>query len=200
MSEYTEHYNLKKPAQSENYNVEVANTNNTIIDNVLYNKVDKKIGKDLSTNDFTDNYKRKIDTLQNIYNFISSVQTKAELLLIEKQRNGDVYNVIEENKDYAWNGSEWVVLGSATNTDNLVTKEELNQQATQQSQKNAEQDGRLDNVEAKNAEQDTAIANKVDKTTQTASDLNDITDECTVYCTSTTANKPISINRMVQSD
>lgn len=89
---------------------------------------------------------------------------------------------------------EWVVLGSATNTDNLVTKEELNQQATQQSQKNAEQDGRLDNVEAKNAEQDTAIANKIDKTTQTASDLNDITDECTVYCTSTTANKPFSIN------
>lgn len=200
MSEYTEHYNLKKPAQSENYNVDIANTNNTIIDNVLYNKVDKKAGKDLSTNDFTDGYKRKIDTLQNIYNFISSVQTKAELLLIEKQRNGDVYNVIEENKDYAWNGLEWVVLGSATNTDNLVTKEELNQQATQQSQKNAEQDGRLDNVEAKNAEQDTAIANKVDKTTQTASDLNDITDECTVYCTSTTANKPISINRMVQSD
>lgn len=42
MSEYTEHYNLKKPAQSENYNVEDANTNNTIIDNVLFGKVDKK--------------------------------------------------------------------------------------------------------------------------------------------------------------
>ena len=59
----------------------------------------------------------------------------------------------------------------------------INQQATQQNQKNAEQD--------------TAIANKIDKTTETASDLNDITDECTVYCTSTTANKPLSINRMV---
>lgn len=42
MSEYTEHYNLKKPAQSENYDVDVANTNNTIIDTTLFSKVDKK--------------------------------------------------------------------------------------------------------------------------------------------------------------
>lgn len=41
MSEYTDNYNLRKPAQSENYNVDVANTNNTIIDNVLFEKVDK---------------------------------------------------------------------------------------------------------------------------------------------------------------
>lgn len=47
MSEYTEHYNLKKPAQSENYNVEDANLNNGIIDNVLYEKVDKKTRKRL---------------------------------------------------------------------------------------------------------------------------------------------------------
>lgn len=42
MSGYTEHYNLKKPSQSENYDVDVANTNNTVIDNALYGKVDKK--------------------------------------------------------------------------------------------------------------------------------------------------------------
>lgn len=42
MSEYTEHYNLKKPAQSESYNIDVANTNNDIIDEKLYSKVDKK--------------------------------------------------------------------------------------------------------------------------------------------------------------
>lgn len=42
MAEYTKNYNMKLPAQTENYNVEVANTNNEIIDNVLGAKVDKK--------------------------------------------------------------------------------------------------------------------------------------------------------------
>lgn len=42
MSEYTEYYNLKKPKQTENYDVDVANTNNSIIDTTLYSKVDKK--------------------------------------------------------------------------------------------------------------------------------------------------------------
>lgn len=41
MSDYTEYYNLKKPAQSESYNVDDANINNTIIDTTLYEKVDK---------------------------------------------------------------------------------------------------------------------------------------------------------------
>ena len=65
MAEYTTHYNLKKPARNENYNIDVANQNNDIIDEKLYGKVDKKAGKDLSTNDFTDEYKKKLDNLKN---------------------------------------------------------------------------------------------------------------------------------------
>lgn len=65
MAEYTIHYNLKKPAKNENYNIDVANSNNDIIDEKLYGKVDKKAGKDLSTNDFTNEYKKKLDTLNN---------------------------------------------------------------------------------------------------------------------------------------
>lgn len=65
MAEYTTHYNLKKPAKNENYNIDVANQNNDIIDEKLYGKVDKKTGKDLSTNDFTNEYKKKLDTLKN---------------------------------------------------------------------------------------------------------------------------------------
>lgn len=61
MSNYTEHYNLKKPLKTESYDVEVANTNNDIIDEKLYSKVDKVAGKGLSSNDFTDGYKKKID-------------------------------------------------------------------------------------------------------------------------------------------
>lgn len=65
MAEYTTHYNLKKPAKNENYNIDVANENNDIIDEKLYGKVDKKAGKDLSTNDFTNKYKKKLDSLKN---------------------------------------------------------------------------------------------------------------------------------------
>lgn len=42
MADYTNNYNLIKPLQNENYDVDIANTNNTIIDNTLFNKVDKK--------------------------------------------------------------------------------------------------------------------------------------------------------------
>lgn len=63
MSNYTEHYNLKKPLKTENYDVDVANTNNDIIDEKIYNKVDKISGRGLSTNDFTNEYKKKIDRL-----------------------------------------------------------------------------------------------------------------------------------------
>ena len=83
MSEYTEHYNLKKPAGSENYNVEDANTNNTIIDNVLFGKVDKRAGKDLSTNDFTDGYKKKIDSMQTLYRFKGTIETINDLSNVE---------------------------------------------------------------------------------------------------------------------
>lgn len=41
MPNYTEHYNLIKPLENENYNVSVANTNNIIIDNAIYGKVEK---------------------------------------------------------------------------------------------------------------------------------------------------------------
>jgi hypothetical protein len=63
MSNYTEHYNLKKPLKTENYDVDVANTNNDIIDEKIYNKVDKISGRGLSTNDFTNEYKKKIDRI-----------------------------------------------------------------------------------------------------------------------------------------
>ena len=63
MSKYTDHYNLILPNQTENYDVDVANTNNAKVDEVLYEKVDKKPGRDLSENDFTNGYKKKLDRL-----------------------------------------------------------------------------------------------------------------------------------------
>ena len=69
MAEYTENLNLILPKKSENYDVETANTNNKILDTKVSNKVDKIVGKGLSTNDFTDNYKKKIDSMQSLYKF-----------------------------------------------------------------------------------------------------------------------------------
>lgn len=63
MAGYTEYYNLKKPARTEGYNVDDANENNEIIDEKLYGKQDKIPGKGLSTNDFTDGYKKKLDKI-----------------------------------------------------------------------------------------------------------------------------------------
>lgn len=63
MAEYTENYNLILPKETETYDIETANTNNRIIDNKLAEKVSKITGKDLSTNDFTDGYKNKIDRM-----------------------------------------------------------------------------------------------------------------------------------------
>lgn len=66
MPDYTEHYNLKKPKKTENYDInDVTRDNADLIDKALYEKVDKLPGKGLSTNDFTDNYKKKVDSLKN---------------------------------------------------------------------------------------------------------------------------------------
>lgn len=49
MANYTEHYQLIKPLQAENYNVDVANDNNTRIDQVLF----QKMNTEDANNEFT---------------------------------------------------------------------------------------------------------------------------------------------------
>lgn len=96
MSDYTEHYNLKKPEQSENYNVDDANTNNTIIDTVLWGKVDKTPGKGLSENDFTNLYKKKLDSLFNYDD--TSITEEIESLDERKVDVKDFEKLAEENE------------------------------------------------------------------------------------------------------
>ena len=114
MAGYTKYYNLKKPLGSEYYNISDANTNNDLIDTALFGKVDKKPGRDLSTNDFTDGYKNKIDTMQMLYTFRGSVETTDDLSLITNKQNGDVYRCKQDGNDYIWNGNEWVSVGQDT--------------------------------------------------------------------------------------
>jgi len=111
MAEYTEYYNLKKPTETEYYNIKDANTNNTIIDTILYEKVDKIPNKSLSTNDFTDGYKKKIDSMQTLYRFKGIVNTIDDLSIIKNVNIGDVYRCKTDLKDYIWNGTDWIDLG-----------------------------------------------------------------------------------------
>lgn len=83
MADYTENMNLILPKSSETYNVEIANTNNKVIDAQMANKVNKETGKGLSANDFTDGYKNKLDNLEN-YDDASVIQS------IEQLRNNKV--------------------------------------------------------------------------------------------------------------
>lgn len=126
MSNYTEHYNLKKPLKTESYDVEVANTNNDIIDEKLYNKVDKISGKSLSSNDFTTEYKKKIDSLQTLYRFKGTVETFEELQQKQDNTLGDVWNCKADNKNYCWNKEEWIDIGIIIDLSSYSSTEEIN--------------------------------------------------------------------------
>lgn len=119
MATYTENLNLIKPAQGENYNVDVANTNNEIIDNAIGNKQDKIPGKGMSSNDFTNEYKRKLDAVKKIYTFKGSVNTYNDLLNITEKEVGDVWNILETGDNYSWNGEEWTEVGIDTDFTDL---------------------------------------------------------------------------------
>lgn len=67
MANYTENYNLIKPTKNEQYDIEdVTNTNMDIIDAELNNCIKKDGNKVLSQNDFTDEYKKKVDKIENV--------------------------------------------------------------------------------------------------------------------------------------
>ena len=119
MAQYTDNLNLIKPAQGENYNVDVANTNNEIIDNAIGNKQDKIPGKGMSTNDFTNEYKRKLDAVKKIYTFKGSVNTYNDLSSITEKEVGDVWNILDTGDNYSWNGEEWTEIGIDTDFTDL---------------------------------------------------------------------------------
>lgn len=65
MSTLTTNYKLIKPSYEDSIDVENFNNNFDVIDDALYNKVEKVNGKGLSTNDFTNADKQKVDTITN---------------------------------------------------------------------------------------------------------------------------------------
>lgn len=97
MPSYTEHYKLIKPNKTDNYNIDVANTNSDVIDQELYKKVEKIPGKGLSTNDFTNGYKRKLDEIEENFGITSETITNIKVVdvLPETEENGVLYLVKE---------------------------------------------------------------------------------------------------------
>ena len=63
--------------------------------------------------------------IHGLFRFKGSVPTKADLELIEDPEVGDVYNVEEDEMDYAWDGEKWDSLGSRIDLSNYWSKDEL---------------------------------------------------------------------------
>ena len=88
----------------------------------LDNKVDKVIGKGLSTNDYTTAEKNKLAAfgaastyalktdITNMYKYKGSVATVSALPSSDNT-TGDVYNVESSGMNYAWDGTAWDALG-----------------------------------------------------------------------------------------
>lgn len=126
MPNYTNNYSLIKPKKGENYDVnETTGKNMDIIDTELHKKVEKQAGKGLSSNDFTDPYKNKLDTLTNVYTFKGSKETYGELQE-DENKVGDVWAITDEGTSYAWNGSNWNNIGSNLDLTIFVKKDEFN--------------------------------------------------------------------------
>ena len=63
--------------------------------------------------------------LSNVFKYKGSVATYADLEEIEDPEVGDVYNVIETEKNYAWSGTAWDDLGGIVDLSNYWSKEDL---------------------------------------------------------------------------
>ena len=65
MSTLTTNYKLIKPDPTDAVDINNFNDNADILDETLFNKVDKVKGKGLSTNDYTNTDKQKVNTIAN---------------------------------------------------------------------------------------------------------------------------------------
>lgn len=129
MPNYTNNYSLIKPQKGENYDIDQTTSKNMdIIDTELHKRVEKLAGKGLSSNDFTDAYKNKIDTLSNVYTYKGSKNTYEELPQ-QSNKIGDVWAITSEGKVYAWDGQNWNDIGLNIDFSSLVEKEEFDKKS-----------------------------------------------------------------------
>lgn len=79
------------------------------------------VGNITTINNTLADLKSKVNALSGAFNFKGKKDTFDDLP--KDAATGDVWQVAD--KEYAWNGTEWVEFGSEVNLDNYVTKTEL---------------------------------------------------------------------------
>ena len=60
-----------------------------------------------------------------VFHYKGSVNTRADLDNVEDPQIGDVYNVLEDGKNFAWDGEAWDDLGGVVDLSNYWSKDEL---------------------------------------------------------------------------
>lgn len=124
MPNNTTNYNLVKPLASENYNINVFNGNADIIDDTLndlkQNKVDKIAGKGLSTEDYTNEEKTKLATVQSgaepNQNAISSILVSSQPTITSDEESETIEFVQGSNVTITTDNVNKKITISATGT------------------------------------------------------------------------------------
>ena len=94
MATLTTNYNLVKPDYEENADIAVMNSNMDIIDAALGDKVEKVVGKDLSSNDYTTEEKNKLAGIEaNANNYVHPEGTNPHSTTKSDVGLGNVDNV-----------------------------------------------------------------------------------------------------------
>lgn len=65
-------------------------------------------------------------SVSGVFHFQGTVANYAELSRIANAKEGDVYQVMDGEAEYAYNGTEWVELGTTVDLSNYVTHSHLN--------------------------------------------------------------------------
>lgn len=107
----TPNYELNKPAQTDFYDVDVQNENMDKIDKALANKVDKVVGKGLSTNDYNATDKGKVDNLPTDTN--TELGKKVNNQTFDNHKNDTNIHTTSAEKE-KWNKGVQKVTGATT--------------------------------------------------------------------------------------
>ena len=135
MPDYTKNYNFIKPKKTENYDIDdVTRKNMDITDTELFNKQNKEPGKGLSTNDFTNAYKTKLDSLKNyddtelkkqVDKNTKNIQDIEKEQLVQNSSISSLNYYVEQNSKEIYENSNNIITLQAENT---ALKEELERQ------------------------------------------------------------------------
>ena len=135
MPDYTKNYNFIKPKKTENYDIDdVTRKNMDITDTELFNKQNKEPGKGLSTNDFTNAYKTKLDSLKNyddtelkkqIDKNTKSIQDIEKEQLVQNSSISSLNYYVEQNSEEIYENANNII---ALQKENTALKEELERQ------------------------------------------------------------------------